>query len=173
MNVYRTGPETERLQHRAFTMDDAEALFQLRSHPDVIRYTGEPPMTSLDAARTAIAEYPDFDTVGYGRWGCVLRQTQSIIGFCGLKYLAELDEVDVGYRLLPDYWGRGLATEACRASLEFGFGTLQLERIIGLVLPENIASIRVMEKVGMQADGDVDYDGSRALKFVLQQPAAS
>ncbi len=169
MKYYRTGPETSRLQHRAFTVDDAEAFFALTSHPEVIRFTGEPPLPSVDAAREAIASYPDWDTVGYGRWASVLKETRAVIGFCGLKYLPELDAVDVGYRFLPEYWGRGLATEACRASLEFGFTTLQLDQIIGLVLPENAASIRVLEKVGMKADGEVAYDDVLALRYSIDR----
>ena len=166
---HKAGPETSRLQHRAFTVDDAGAFFALNSHPEVMRFTGEPPLPSLEAAREAIASYPDFDTVGYGRWACVLKETRTIIGFCGLKYLPLLDAVDVGYRFLPEYWGRGLATEACRASLEFGFDTLQLERIVGLVLPENVASIRVLEKVGMQADGRVVDDGELVLRYSISR----
>lgn len=97
-----------------------------------------------------------------------------IIGFCGLKRLPDLDAVDLGYRLLPEYWGRGLATEAARASVEFGFGTLRLERIIGLVLPENIGSIRVLEKVGMSFVGEVDYEGQGGvLEYAVTRPSGS
>lgn len=166
MQAYRTGPETPRLLHRVMTTDDAESFFALNSHPDVMRYTGEPPLRSLDEARDAIASYPDFDTVGYGRWACVLKETDAMIGFCGLKRLDDLGEVDVGFRFLPEYWGRGLATEACSASLVFGFKTIGLARIIALVLPENGASVRVLEKVGMRPDGEVEYDGDRALRYV-------
>ncbi len=166
MRRYRTGPETERLEHRALTVDDAEAFFALNSDPDVMRFTGEPLLPSLDAAREAIASYPDFDSVGYGRWGCVLKETQAIIGFCGLKYLPDLDAVDVGYRFLPPYWGRGLATEACIASLDFGFDTLRLDEIIGLVLPGNGASIRVLEKAGMRSDGESVCHGMTVLRYV-------
>jgi len=67
----------------------------------------------------------------------------------GLKYLPEWEEVDLGYRLLPEYWGIGLATEASRASLRYGFETLQLSRILGLVHPANVRSIRVLEKCGL------------------------
>lgn len=169
MKRYTIGPETSRLQHRALTIDDADAVFALNSHPEVMRYTDEAPIASIEAARAAIANYPDFDTVGYGRWGCVLKETQSIIGFCGLKYLESLDAVDVGYRFLSEYWGQGLATEACSASLEFGFKTLQLEQIIGLVLAENVASIRVLEKVGMQLDGEVDYEDTLALRYSMRR----
>lgn len=170
MEQYRTGPETARLQHRAFTVDDAEAFFVLNSNHDVMRFTGEPLLTSLAAAKEAIANYPDFDTVGYGRWACVLNKTQAIIGFCGLKYLPDLDAIDVGFRFLPQYWGQGLATEACTASLNFGFTTLHLDEIVGFVLPENIASIRVLEKAGMQSAGTFPYGGMQVLRYVKRSP---
>ena len=144
-------------------------FFALNGNPEVMRFSGEPLVRSLEAAREAIARYPDFETVGYGRWACVLKKTQTVIGFCGLKYLADLDEVDVGYRFLPEFWGRGLATEACLASLEFGFTTLRLNHIICLVLPENTTSIRVLEKVGMPPDGEMDCDGIRALRYVKER----
>ena len=167
MNVYRTGPTTPRLEHRALTADDAEAFFALNSHPEVMRFTGEPPLRSLEEAVDAIANYPDFDTVGYGRWACVLRDSRAVIGFCGLKYLPELDAVDVGFRFLPEHWGRGIATEACAASIAFGFDVLKLQRIIGLVLAENAASIRVLEKCGLQRGKDITYEGQPVLQYEI------
>jgi RimJ/RimL family protein N-acetyltransferase len=173
MNNYRVGPATDRLALRALAVDDAEAFFAFNSNPEVMRWTGEPLLKSLEEAKDALARYPDFDTVGYGRWGCVLKEEQKVIGFCGLKYLADLDAVDVGYRFLPEYWGRGLATEACLASLEFGFDVLKLDRIIGLVLPENAASIRVLEKVGMRPEGEISYQGHRVLQYRRDAPQAN
>lgn len=167
--AYRVGPETKRLEHRALTVDDAEAYFALNTHPDIMRYIHEPLLKSVEEARAAIANYPDFDTVGYGRWGCVLKANRSVIGFCGLKYLPELEAVDVGFRFLPEYWGRGLATEAAAASIVFGFKTLGLQRIIGLVLPENGASIRVLEKVGMRRQGIFTYQGLSVLRFEIDR----
>lgn len=165
MKSYRTGPETLRLEHRAFTEGDAEAFCALNGNPEVMQHTGEALLPSLDAASRAIAAYADFDTIGYGRWACVLKETRAIIGFCGLKYLPDLGEVDVGYRFLPEYWGRGLATEACIASLNFGFTALGLGRVIALVLPANAASIRVLEKAGMKPDGAILYDGVLAMRY--------
>jgi len=169
---YRTGPETERLEHRAFTLEDASAFFAINGNSEVMRLTGEPLVPSLDAAREAIAYYSDFETVGYGRWACVLKETKAVIGFCGLKYLTDLNVVDVGYRFLPEYWGQGFATEACVAGLDFGFTTLYLEEIVGLVLPDNVASIRVLEKAGMQPDGDFMYDGMSVRRFVKRSSVA-
>lgn len=171
MNRYLKGPTTERLELRALTAGDAAAFYRLNSDPEVMRFTGEPPLESLAEARVAIAEYPDFDSVGFGRWGCVLRGQKTIFGFCGLKYLPDLGAVDVGYRFLPEYWGRGFATEACAASIRFGFDTLELERIIAMVLPENTGSIRVLEKVGMRCEGRVDYEGLQPLRFGISPNA--
>jgi len=165
MNTYRVGPQTQRLEHRAMTISDTEAFFSLNSNPEVMRYTGEPPLESIEAARDAIENYPDFETVGYGRWACVLKETNAMIGFCGLKYLTDLDCVDVGFRFLPEYWGQGLATEACAASIAFGLNEIKLERIVALVLEDNPASIRVLEKCGMKNNGTISYDEFNPLLY--------
>lgn len=178
MDQHRTGPTTPRLTHRAITPDDAPAFYALNSHPDVLRHTGEPPLESLDQARDALTNYPDFDTHGFGRWGCFLRRDDletgakagDMIGFCGLKHLDELGEVDVGYRFFPEHWGKGYATEAGRASIAFGVETLGLERIIALVLPENLGSIRVIEKLGMRAAGRCECEGLDALRYEIRRP---
>lgn len=167
MNVYRNGPETDRLIHRAFSASDAEAFLNLNSDQQVMKYTCEPLLQSLAEARRCILDYPDFDEIGFGRWACVLKSNQTVIGFCGLKYLPDLQTVDVGYRFLPEYWGQGLATEACIASLNFGLMTIKLPEIIGLVLPDNTASIRVLQKAGMGLEGEFQYDGVKALKYVI------
>jgi len=172
MEVYRTGPTTERLTMHAMTEDDAEAFFRLNSNAEVMRFTHEPLMQSVEEARDAIASYPDFDRYGYGRWGCFLKTGGPTIGFCGLKFLPEFDAVDIGYRLMPEYWGRGLATEAARATIAFGFATLKLDQIIALTIKENIGSIRVLEKIGMRGDGTVEYDGVCPLKYVIDTAPA-
>ncbi len=167
MEIYRTGPTTDRLTMRAMNADDAEAFYRLNSDADVMRFTHEPLCPSVDEARTAIESYPDFERYGYGRWGCFLKAGGPMIGFCGLKYLPEFDAVDIGYRLLPEYWGRGLATEAAHATITFGFETLKLRQIIALTIAENAGSIRVLEKIGMRCAGAVEYDGLKPLKYVI------
>ena len=88
--------------------------------------------------------------------------------FLWLKYLPELDAVDIGFRFFPEYWGQGLATEAGSACMTFGFETLHLDRIIGLVLPENKASVRVLEKIGLHRTGTISYDGETADHYELR-----
>lgn len=166
---YRAGPITERLILRAYEPRDADAFFRLNCHPDVVRFTGEPPLASVTAARAAIQNYPDWDRHGIGRWACVLRSNgddSEPIGFCGLKYLDDRAEVDVGYRFLPEHWGRGLATEAGRATLEFGFATIGLESICALVMPGNTRSIRVLVKLGLARVDDVVFDDLEVQRWV-------
>lgn len=167
MRSHRRGPVTKRLVLRAKTVEDAEAFYELMSDPEVMRFTGDEPIGSVEEGREAIANYPDFETVGYGRWGCYLRGEQTLCGFCGLKYLDDLEEVDLGYRFLPRYWGAGLATEACEACVRFGFEILGLQRIIALVLPENLVSIRVLQKVGMKEEEVVQYDDLRPIRYAI------
>ncbi|MDQ3118236.1 MAG: GNAT family N-acetyltransferase [Verrucomicrobiota bacterium] len=89
------------------------------------------------------------------------------MGMAGLKYLADLDEVDVAYRLRPTYWGLGLATEVALAAVRFGFADLALKRIIGLVMRANIASARVLEKTGLRNVEEVTSRGRQFSKYVI------
>lgn len=168
MKDYRIGPETPRLIHRALTVDDAEPVFRFNGNPSVMELTGEGLWPSLEETAKRLADYPAFEVDGFGRWGCVYKPDDKIIGFSGFRYLPELDEVDLGYRLLPEYWGRGLATESCRACLTFGFEVIGFDHVIALVLPQNARSIRVLEKVGMRDTGIVDIDTESAHRFVIE-----
>ena len=109
----------------------------------------------------------DYRKHGFGRGVCILKSTGEQIGFAGLKYLEELGEVDVAYRLMPTHWGQGLATEAALASVRYGFTDLGLKRIIGLVMPENIASVRVLEKTGLRYAETVTFWENQFSKYVI------
>ena len=166
----KTIVETDRLLIREFVEEDAEAFFLFNNDPEVMRYTGEPPSTSVDQVRSRIRDYPDYRIHGYGRWAVVYKPDRQVVGFNGLKFLEDLQEVDLGYRFRSDYWGRGIATESSMAVLRYGFEDLGLKRVIGLVLPENLASIRVLQKVGMRFDGMTDFCGGRAQRWVVESP---
>ena len=124
MKTFRTGPETERLRHRAFTPEDADSVYAFNSLPEVMRYTGEPLWPDVEETRRRINAYPDFDRYGYGRWGIIHKADQRIIGFSGFKWIEEFQAPDLGYRLLPEYWGQGIATEAARTVLDILFHRL-------------------------------------------------
>ena len=151
--------ETERLLLREITLNDTAKMFKLHSNPDVQKYTGEPMIESKEEMEQAIqARVGNYAKYGYGRWATFLKDGMQFIGWAGLAYLPEFDEIDLGYRFLPTYWGMGFATEASHAILTYGFDTLKLKRIIAIAMKGNKASIRVMEKVGMKFDKLAPYE---------------
>ncbi len=141
--------ETPRLLLRPFLPEDAPGLLELNNDPEVQRFTGDPPFPSLEAARRFVLEYPEYRRTGYGRWAVLQKTDGAFLGWCGLK-LNEEEEVDLGFRFLRRYRGRGYATEAAAACLDYGFRTLNLPEIVGRAMTENVASIRVLEKIGLQ-----------------------
>lgn len=141
--------ETERFILREKTAEDAEFFYELNSDPEVIRYTGNDSFTSIEEAKRLLDDYPDYKQNGYGRWGVVEKATGEMWGWCGLK-LRDNGEIDLGYRFHKRYWNKGAATECSIACIQYGFEVLGMERIMAEALVENPASIRVMEKVGMQ-----------------------
>jgi RimJ/RimL family protein N-acetyltransferase len=167
--------ETERLLLREFDEGDAEAFLALGSDPAILRYTGDPGggLRSLEHALHVMRSrtLADYQKHGFGRWACVHKADDRVIGFAGLKRLDDLGgEVDLGYRFLPAYWGKGLATEASRPAVEYGFTRLGLRRILGLVDPENVASARVLEKVGMTFADFIEYHGKQVSRYVIEAP---
>jgi len=161
--------ETDRLLIREYVEEDAEAFFKLNTDPEVVRFVPDKPLLSVEHVRQILLDHPiaDYRKHGFGRGACILKSTGEQIGMAGLKYLEELGEVDVAYRLLPSHWGLGLATEAAIASVRHGFAQLGLKQIIGLVMPENIASVRVLEKTGLHYVGTVTFWGHQFLKYVI------
>lgn len=153
---------SRRLLFRELHPDDAEDWVELNSDPEVLRYTGDVPFRSLDEARRFLAGYDQYRRFGMGRWSLFLAEGGSFVGWCGLKRSPARDgEVDLGFRLSRSWWGRGLATEAAGASLGYGFERLGLERIVGRAMEENLASHRILEKVGMRPVGAFTEDGRR------------
>ena len=142
--------KTERLLLREFDADyDALHTYELNADPEVIRYTGDPPFESVEAARNFLRAYPDYKKNGYGRWAVELQTDGSVLGFCGLK-LHEDGMVDLGYRFSKKYWGKGYATESSLACLAYGFDVLGIEEIVGRTARANTDSIKVLEKCGMK-----------------------
>ena len=153
--------DTGRLLLRRFTTDDLEAFYQLGSRPEIIRYAQATPLASREQALEFMkaAPFHDYATYGYGRFACVWKATGQVIGFSGLKYVPEIEDTELGYRFLPEYWGRGLATEAGTASIEFARSTLGLHRLVAMVHPDNVASARVVTKLRFSVERQLRYSG--------------
>ena len=142
--------ETPRLILRPFEVADIESSWVMNNDPEVSRYTGDGGVVSRDEMERRIREdvMGDYEKYGYGRMAVEVKGGARFIGFAGLKYLEDLQQVDLGYRLMQQYWGKGYATEVGSACIQFGFENLGLNEIIAMVLPENVASIRVLQKLG-------------------------
>jgi RimJ/RimL family protein N-acetyltransferase len=149
---------TERLVLRPWSAEDLEALAAIFSVPEVWRFpmgrglNREETARFLDRALAAQAAGTPFP------WAAEERAGGGLIGYVGLavpEFLPEImPAVEVGWRLVPDRWGRGLATEGGRASLAHGFGVLGLEEVVSIYQPENVASGRVMARLGMRVERD-------------------
>ena len=152
--------ETERLLIRPFKMEDIEPSYIMNLDAEVSRYTGDGGIVSKKEIERRIVEnvFGDYEKYGFGRLAVELKGENKFIGFTGLKYLEDMDEVDLGYRFMKKYWGKGIATESAQACVNLGFNTLELKRMIAMVLPENIDSIRVLEKLNFEYEKDIIED---------------
>ena len=142
--------ETPRLVLGQFTEDDASLIFDLNSDPEIVKYVHEPVLTSEEHARKILLDIilPQYKN-NLGRWAIYTKHNNEFIGWCGLKFVPDPDEIDLGYRLKKPAWGKGYATEAAQSTLHHAFNKLNLELITGRAHLENFASIKVLEKIGM------------------------
>lgn len=143
---------TSRLHLRPLTLDDAAFLLRQYNEPAFLRFIGDRGLHTLDDARSAItnAHHASYATNGFGMLLVELASTHTPIGVCGLVKRPTLSDVDIGFALLPDYWGQGYAIEAASEVLRLAKGELGLPRVVAIVSPENTASQRVLEKLGLK-----------------------
>ena len=143
--------ETPRLRLRPFVTADADAVFRYRGDPDVMQYIMGGAEKTIEDTQKVLGWYRAHqEKYGFSKWAAVLRETGEMIGDSGLLLLEEGPDLELGYRLAPEHWGKGLATECGRAWLEAAFSSFGLERVVAFAHPDNAASIRVMTKLGMR-----------------------
>ncbi len=165
--------ETPRLTLRQMTINDAPLLLELNSDPEVVKYLHEPTLQTIEQAQKVITDIilPQYRN-NLGRWAITTKADNNFIGWCGLKYRPELDEIDLGYRLMQKAWGKGFATEAAQETLNYGFGILKLPIITGKAHIENLASIKVLEKIGMNFIGEGLVDDCPVRTYTKANPSA-
>lgn len=163
--------QTPRLFLRQFTEADAPLILELNSDPEIVKYLHEPTLKTVDHAAQVLKDIilPQYDN-GLGRWAIHVKENNEFIGWCGLKYRPELDEIDLGYRLMQKAWGKGYATETAQQTLEYGFKTLNIKLITGRAHIENIASIKVLEKIGMNFIGEAVVDDCPVRTYTKANP---
>ncbi|MCJ7551965.1 MAG: GNAT family N-acetyltransferase [Anaerolineae bacterium] len=163
---------TPRLILRPFDPSDAKPLHSILNQEKILQYFPGPSSPSLDRVEALIQrQLAHWETHGFGWWAVQPRDHPELVGWNGLQYLPETDEVEIGYLLSRPFWGRGLATEGARAGMHFGFETLGLQTIIGIVHPENTASAHVLEKLGMRCTGEAVYFEMDVLRYEVGREA--
>jgi ribosomal-protein-alanine N-acetyltransferase len=149
--------ETARLRLRQFERADLDRLAAIYTDPDVVKYIG----TGATPTKDETAYHLDniinnyWAQRGFGRWALIDKRDEDLIGLCGLRLLEGAPELV--YLLAKECWGRGLAPEAARACLRYAFEELRLERVVAITRPENVASRRVLAKIGMNYEGDARF----------------
>ncbi len=152
--------ETERLSLRKLAKTDVDLIVTLNADPEVMKYIGETDDSYENAknyVEMRVDGYADKD--GLGIFVATEKTSGENIGWICLKQLDDTDEIEIGFRLLTKYWGKGYATEGARCLLEFGFNTLGLEEIAGVTLPTNTPSQSVLKKIGLEYVGIAPYYG--------------
>ena len=149
------------------TPDDAEEAYLLNADPAVIKYTGDAPFESIENAREFLINYKSYQLYGMGRWAVIRKSDDAFLGWCGIKYSPEINEYDIGYRFHRRYWNNGYAFEAAYACLNYGFMHLNIENIVGNVMKENLASMRVLEKLQMKFVDEQTFGNEADLKYSM------
>lgn len=144
--------ETERLQLRTVSPDDAPFYLELVNEPSWIRFIGDRGIRTLDAARAAILDGPVamYERLGYSLYLVQRRSDGAALGMCGLIKRDVLPETDIGYAISPRYWGQGYAYEAAAAVVAHARGPLGLAALMAITSPDNAASIQLLGRLGMQ-----------------------
>jgi len=165
--------ETPRLILSRFTEEDAPLILQLNSDPDIVKYVHERILQTEEDARDIIVNIilPQYAN-NLGRWAMYTKADNEFIGWCGLKHIPAKNEIDLGYRLNKSAWRKGFATEAASHTLEYGFNTLQLPLITGKAHVENIASLKILEKIGMNFIREEIEDDCPIKVYTIAQPGA-
>jgi [ribosomal protein S5]-alanine N-acetyltransferase len=165
------GP-TKRLDYRPLDPADAEAAHAIWSDPEVMRYLPSEPSASLEETAERVARNVGrFRTTGYGLCAVEERSSARLVGVCGVFPVEWVGpDVEVAYHFARNVWNRGYATEAAHAWVAAAFDQLGLERVVALAFPANRASTRVMEKIGMSFEREVESYGQRLVRYAIERP---
>lgn len=147
--------ETERLLMRPLKLSDAETFFEMNNNPNVNAYLRNPIQTKTESEQYIQKIIQEYQKNGIARFAVILKKTNTLIGFSGLKYRDKIENnhsnfYDLGYRFAEKHWHNGFATEAAAAWLEYGFKTMKLSTIHACAVSNNIGSNKVLQKVGFQ-----------------------
>lgn len=170
--------ETERLILRDLLESDVDGMFELDSNPLVHKYLGNKPIKTKTQAEEAIHFIrQQYAERGIGRFAAIEKASGDFIGWTGLKFntgdkevlVDKRDFYDIGYRFIPRYWGKGYASESSFATLDFGFKELNIETMSGAAEIGNIASNKVLQKIGLKFVEDFMFEGEKINWYELKK----
>lgn len=144
--------ETERLILRELSAEDAEFVLELINEPAWKKNIGDRGIRSAEGAREYILNGPaaSYEKFGFGLWLVELKESNESIGICGLIKRETLEDVDIGFAFLERFWSKGYAVESALAVMDYGRDVIGLKRIVAITVPDNLGSIKVLEKIGMR-----------------------
>ena len=162
--------ETTRLELRPLTTGDVDDIHRLWIQPDVRKYLWDDEVIPRVRAASVVEESSAlFQASGFGVWGMFPRGEETLIGYCGYWFFHDPPQLQLLYGVAPTEWGKGLATEAARALIRYGFEELSFDRIIASADAPNLASLRVMEKAGMSFDKRVFINGLDTVYYTISR----
>ncbi|MFN6570287.1 GNAT family N-acetyltransferase [Dendronalium sp. ChiSLP03b] len=153
--------ETQRLILRDLQPNDVHQLAPILANPRVMEFSPTGILSASQIQAKIDSFITSYKTLGFGKWAVIFKETNQLIGSCGIA-IVQIDNVnerEIGYRLDPEFWGQGLATEAASATIQYGFEQLKFPYIFGIVKRANIASVRVLEKLGMRYERGTIFHG--------------
>lgn len=149
--------KTNRTVLRRFQMGDLDDMAKVLGSPDVMRFSLKGPYSKKESEEFINWCLEQYDNKGFGLYAIVYNEIKRVIGYCGYSFqiIDGIEEVEIGYRLHPEYWNLGLATEVSKSIQDYGFDKLGFDRMISIIESENIASIKVAIKNGMKKEKEV------------------
>ena len=168
--------ETERLLLRALDLSDAEGMFELDSNPNVHIFVGKKPVKHIEESVDQIKNIQhQYKTFGTGRWAVVLKETNEFIGWSGIKFITNeinnhKDFYEIGYRFIEKHWGKGYATEAGKAFIDYAFNLMKVDALYAYADEGNQNSRKILEKLGLQYINSFEYEGELEVWYELKNP---
>lgn len=168
--------ETDRLLLREVLFSDADGMFELDSNPNVHIYLGNKPVTTIEQSKEYIEnlqqQYKDFRI---GRWAVILKETNEFIGWSGIKFINyEINNhqnfYEIGYRFIEKHWGKGYATEAGKAFIDYAFNEMKVDALYAYSDEGNENSRKILEKLGLQYVNSFEYEGELEVWYQLKNP---
>lgn len=161
--------ETDRLKLRELKIDDAAFFLQLVNTDGWLQNIGDRKVYTLKDAEIYLKDrvLRSYHINKFGMWGMELKDSQELIGMCGLVKRSELEEIDIGFAVLPDYYRKGYTIEAAKAVMDYAKDTLRILNVVAICNTENKASLALLQKLGLSIDKKIQMNGDIEVFYLV------